>query len=97
MSDPCCLGLFNDLIDAGAQLEIGAAEIFFRRQQCDCGTAAGRVFHDLIGRGELEAIGLMAMQARQVQIIVTRDLRHRLATRDTAVDFRALSVLAGVT
>ncbi|MGC1573171.1 MAG: hypothetical protein WA750_13810, partial [Pseudolabrys sp.] len=52
------------------------------------------VFHNLIGRGELEAICLVSMQARQVQIIVARDLRHRLATRDTAVDFGAFKMLA---
>ena len=48
------------------------------------------VFHDLIGRSELEAIGLVPMQARQVQIMVARDLRHRLAGGKAAVDLRAL-------
>jgi hypothetical protein len=39
----------------------------------------------------------MAMQARRVQIVVARDLRHRLATGKATVDFRALEVLACAT
>ncbi|MGA9499711.1 MAG: hypothetical protein WBV52_05715, partial [Pseudolabrys sp.] len=54
-------------------------------------------FHDLIGRTELEAVGLMAMQARRVHIMVARDLRHRLAGGEAAVDFRALEMLACAT
>ena len=38
-------------------------------QQGDGRAALSRRFHDLIGRAELEAIGLMAMQARRVQIV----------------------------
>ncbi|MGB6588580.1 MAG: hypothetical protein WBE93_21775, partial [Pseudolabrys sp.] len=56
--------------------------------------ALSRRFHDLIGRRELEAVGFVAMQARHVQIIVARDLGDRLATREAAVDFRALEMLA---
>ena len=36
----------------------------------------------------------MAMQARRVQIMVARDLRHRLAGGEAAVDLRALEMLA---
>ena len=36
----------------------------------------------------------MAMQARRVQIVVARDLRHRLASGEATVDFRALEMLA---
>ena len=46
-----------------------------------------------IGRTELEAIGLVPMQARQIQIMVARDLRHRLAGGEAAVDLRALQML----
>ena len=97
MSDSLLLGLFNDLIDAGAKLAVGAAQVLFRGQQGDGRTALSRRFHDLIGRTELEAVGLMAMQARRVQIMVARDLRHRLAAGEAAVDFRALEMLACVT
>ncbi|MGA7534616.1 MAG: hypothetical protein WBW27_22320, partial [Pseudolabrys sp.] len=67
-----------------------AAQCLFRWQKFDCGAAAGRRFHDLIGRSELEAIDLVSMQARQVQTMVARDLRHRLAGGKTTVDLRAL-------
>ena len=97
LSDPCLLGLLNNLIDAGAQLEVGAAEVLFRGQQCDCRTAARSLFLDLVGRGEFETIRPVPMQARQVQIIVARDLRHRLAGGKAAVDFRALEMLACLT
>jgi hypothetical protein len=36
----------------------------------------------------------MSMQARQVDLIVARDLRHRLAAGQAAVDFGALNALA---
>ena len=36
----------------------------------------------------------MAMQARQKQIVAAREVGHRLATREAAVDFRALEMLA---
>ena len=51
------------------------------------------VFLDLIGRAELEAVGPVPMQARQVQIIVARDLRHRLAGGKPTVDLRTLEML----
>jgi len=37
------------------------------------------------------------MQARQIQIVVARDMRHRLATGEAAVDFCTLEMLAGLT
>jgi hypothetical protein len=37
---------------------------------------------DAISPKELEAIGLVSMQARHVQIMVARDLRHRFAGGD---------------
>ena len=89
------LGLLNDLVDAGAQSIVGGAEGLFRRQQRNCGSAAGRIFHNLVGRAEPEAICLVSMQTRQVQIIVTRNLGDRLATREATVDLRALNALAG--
>ena len=73
------LGLLNNLIDAGTQLKVSATQSLFRWQKFDCRAAAGSVFLDLVGRRELETISLMSMQARQVQNIVARDLRHRLA------------------
>ena len=81
------LSLLDNLIDAGAQLKVGAAQRFFRWQKFDCRTAAGSVFLDLVGRGELETISLMSMQAREVQIVVTRHLRHRLAGGKPTVNF----------
>ena len=90
LSDCCLLGLLNNLIDASPQIKVSAAQCLFRGQKFACGAAAGRRFHDLIGRAELEAIGLMAMQARRVQIVVARDLRHRLANGKPTVDLRAL-------
>lgn len=46
----------HDLINAGAQLEIGAAERLFRWQQRHCRTATGRIFLDRVGGREFEAI-----------------------------------------
>ena len=81
------LGLLDNLIDAGTQLKVSATQILFRWQKFDCRAAAGSVFLDLVGRRELETISLMSMQARQVQIIVARDLRHRLAGCKATIDF----------
>jgi hypothetical protein len=39
----------------------------------------------------------MAMQARRVQIMIARDLCHRLAGGEAAVDLRALEMLACAT
>ena len=91
------LSLLNNLIDAGTQLEVGAAQSFFRWQKFDCRAAARSLFLDLVGRRELETIGLMSMQARRVQIMVARDLRHRLAGGKPTVDFRALEMLTCAT
>ena len=55
------------------------------------------VFLDLIGRAELEAVRPVPMQARQVQIIVARDLRHRLAGGKPTVDLRTLEMLTART
>ena len=73
------MGLLDNLIDAGTQLKVSATQSLFRWQKFDCRAAAGSVFLDLVGRRELETISLMSMQAREVQIMVARDLRHRLA------------------
>jgi hypothetical protein len=43
------LGLRHDLIDAGAQLEISAAQCLLLGQQRDRGAAARSVLHDRIG------------------------------------------------
>ena len=59
------LGLRNNLIDAGAQLKIGAAQRLFRWQKFNCRTAARGVFLDLVGRGEFETIRPVPMQARR--------------------------------
>ena len=91
------LGLRHDLINAGAQLEIGAAERLFRRQQRDCGAAARRIFLDRVGGGEFEAIRPMPMQARRVQLIVARDLRRRLAGGEAPVDLGPLEMQACAT
>ena len=87
LSDRCSLGLLNNLIDAGTQLKASATQSLFRWQKFDCRAAAGSVFLDLVGRRELETISLMSMQARQVQNIVARDLRHRLAASKATIDF----------
>ena len=78
-------------------MRAGAAKVFFRRQQCDRRAAARSLFLDLVGRAELETVGLMAMQARRVHIMVARDLCHRLAGGEAAVDLRALEMLACAT
>jgi hypothetical protein len=81
------LSLLDNLIDAGTQLKVSAAQSLFRWQKFDCRAAAGSVFLDLVGRRELETISLMSMQAREVQIVVTRHLRHRLAGGKPTVNF----------
>ena len=91
------LRLRHDLIDPGPQLEIGAAERLFRGQQRDGRGAARRVFLDGVGRREPEAIGAMPMQTRHVQLVVTGDMRRRLAGGEAAVDFGALEMLACLT
>jgi len=53
--------LRQDLINAGAQFEIGAAQGLFRRQQGNSRTALSGLFHDLVGRCELETICLVSM------------------------------------
>ena len=93
MSDPCLLGLLNDLIDAGAQLGIGAAQSFFRWQSAIAALPRAASFLIWLEEASLRQFVSMAMQARQVQIIVARDLRHRLAGGEAAVDFRALEML----
>ena len=80
------LSLLDNLIDASAQFKVSAAQSLFRWQKFDCRAAAGSVFLDLVGRGKLETISLMSMQAREVQIVVTRHLRHRLAGGKPTVD-----------
>ena len=87
LSDRCLLGLLNNLINAGAQLKVGAAQRLFRGQKFDCRAAARGVFLDLVGRGKFETIRLVSMQARRVQIIVARNLCHRLAGGKPTVNF----------
>jgi hypothetical protein len=55
------LSLCHDLIDLIAQLEIGAAERLFRRQQRKRRGAARRLLGDGVRRGELKAIGAVAI------------------------------------
>ena len=55
------LSLCHDLIDPIAQLEIGAAERLFRRQQRKRRGAARRLLGDGVRRGELKAIGAVAI------------------------------------
>jgi hypothetical protein len=43
------LGLRHDLINAGAQVEIGAVQRLFRWQQSESGAAAGSLFFDGVG------------------------------------------------
>jgi hypothetical protein len=43
--------------------------------------------------GQLQAVRAMPLQARRAQLIGVRDLRHRLAGGEAAVDFRTLQVL----
>ena len=81
------LGLLDNLIDAGAQLKVSAAQSLFRWQKFDCRTAARGLFLDLVGRGKFETIRPVPMQARRVEIIVTRHLRHRLAGGKPTVNF----------
>ena len=91
------LGLLDNLIDAGAQFEVGAAQRLFRWQKFNCRTAARGLFLDLVGRGKFETIRPVPMQARRVEIIVARNLCHRLAASEAAVDFRALEMLTCAT
>ena len=91
------LSLLDNLIDAGTQLKVSAAQRLFRWQKFDCRAAAGSVFLDLVGRGKFETIRPVPMQARRVEIIVTRNLCHRLAASEAAVDLRALEMLTCAT
>ena len=91
------LGLSRDLINPVAQLEIGAAERLFRRQQRQRRGAARRLLGDGVRRTELEAIGAVAIEARCRQPIVGRHARQRLAGGEAAVDFGALEMLTRMT
>jgi hypothetical protein len=55
-------GLSDDLIDAVAQVKIGAAECLLRRQERQGRGAARRFFSDGVRRSELEAIGAVAIE-----------------------------------
>ena len=71
------LGLSRDLINSVAQLEIGAAERLLRGQERQRRRAARRLLGDGVRRGELQAIGAVAVEARCRQPIVGRDARQR--------------------
>ena len=91
------LGLARDLINPVAQLEIGAAERLFRWQQRKSRRAARRLLGDGVRRGELEAIGAVAVNARLCQPIGLRHPRDRLAGGEAPVDVRTIEMLACVT
>jgi len=88
---PLCL--VDNLVDARLQAEIGGVQILSRRQAGDRRGAARHLLHDLVGRGKPEAIHPMPVQARGVQIIVTRDLTAGLPGRQPTVNFFALDML----
>jgi hypothetical protein len=87
------LGLAGDLINPVAQLQIGAAQRLFGWQQRQRRGAARRLLGDSIRRGELEAIGAVAIEARCRQPIVGGDARQRLAGGEAAGDFGALEMV----
>ena len=90
------LGLLDNLIDAGTQLKVSAAQSFFRWQQCNGGTPTGRFLLDLVCRCELEAVGPMPMHARDAQTMIARNLCRRLAGCKPAVDLGTLEMLTCV-
>src|SRR4249919_383216 len=57
------LSLLDNLIDAGTQLKVSAAQSLFRWQKFNCRTAARGLFLDLVGRGKFETIRPVPMQA----------------------------------
>ena len=87
------LRLCHDLIYPRPQVEIGPAEGLFRGQQGDSRTAPRRVFLDGARRTKPKAVGAMPVQTRDVQLVVTGNMRRRLARGEAAVDFRPLEML----
>jgi len=58
--------------------------------------AARCLLGDGVRRGELQAVGAVAIETRCRQSIVGRDARQRLAGGEAAINFGALEMLTGM-
>jgi hypothetical protein len=92
---PFPLRLVDDLIDALADGAIMTDRLLAGGQEGNRRSAARYPFLDFVGRAKFQAIDPVPMQTRQVDLVVARDLRRRLAGSKPAVDLGALQMLAG--